>query len=62
MLERYLMVFRIERKAEKVPPTSKEFPPVPNDALTPPVNIKHFPAKNNSGGVHSSKRRSPILI
>ena len=45
-----------------VPLTTKGLPPVLTDATTPPTNITHFPAINNSGGVHSLNNLPPIIL
>lgn len=51
-----------ERAADIVPLTIKGFPPDPADAIIPPINIRHFPAMNNSGGVHSFRIRPPTVF
>ena len=52
----------IERRADIVPLTTKGFPPDPNDAITPPTSMTHFPARNSSAGVHSFRSRLPIVF
>lgn len=42
----------IDLAADIIPVIINEFPPVLNDATTPPKNITHFPAKKSSGSMH----------